>query len=96
MFSLFDFSSIFPGGLLTLFAHVRTAMLQRRVVMSMSVCSFVCLSVFLPARNSPVLYAQPSQNLSRMLAMVVSRSSFCTVAIRLCTSGFVDGVTFAH
>ena len=32
----------------------------------------------------------------RMLPMAVARSSFRGVAIRLCTSGFIDDVIFAH
>jgi len=60
------------------------------IVVSVSVCRSVCLS----ACMSRKLHGQTSPNSPCMLTVAVARSSF--VGDMLCTSGYVDDVTFPH
>jgi len=65
--------------------------LQLGVSVYLSVCMFVCALPYLEN------YVQTSQNFLHMLTMALARSSSDDNAIStLCTSGFVDDVTFSH
>jgi len=57
---------------------------------------YVCLSVCLSASISRKSRGQTSPKFSCMLHMAVARFASDSVAIMLCTSGFVDDVTFSH